>query len=202
MLIHARRRRQVTTTGAILLGVAVWAGVQWAAAHPALALVVLAAAGITMVLVARRRLRAGVWAEPVRHLAAADPHAMNAGQFEHFLAELCVRDGCRDVAVVGGSNDHGADVLYTDPSGRRGLIQAKRHRQGNGVGNKHVQIVNGTYRDAHGCHHASIVTTAHFTVPAQRFAHRVGIELVDDHRLDAWMRGKRAAAPWNRATTI
>jgi restriction system protein len=122
---------------------------------------------------------------------------MSPDEFEEFLAQLCERDGCRNVQVVGGANDHGADVLYTDPRGQRGLIQAKRYTPGNSVGNEHVQIVNGTYRDAHSCAHAAIVTTSHFTQPAQAFAKRVGIRLLDDHRLDLWIRGHANAAPWN-----
>ncbi|WP_055696505.1 restriction endonuclease [Streptomyces silaceus] len=186
----------------MLLVVGTLTGARWLADRPALAALLVVAVVAAACLVGRQRMQHGVWAPPVRHLVAANPRTMGPRQFEHFLADLCRRDGCRDVTVVGGANDHGADVLYTDPSGRRGLIQAKRHRHGNGVGNPAVQVVNGTYRDAHHCHHAAIVTTSHFTVPARQFAHQVGIELVDGRRLHAWMRGQRAAAPWNRATTF
>lgn len=199
--MYVRHRRPATTTGAILLGVAALAGARWMAAHPALAALLAAVAVAAGVLVVRWRVRRGVWAPPVRHLVAADPYGMNARQFEHFLAELCLRDGCRDVEVVGGSGDRAADVLYTDPHGRRGLIQAKRYTFERAVGDEHIQRVNGTYRSWHRCQHASVVTTSHrFTPPAQQFAQYVGIELVDAHRLDAWMRGHSAAAPWNRAT--
>lgn len=170
---------------------------QWVVAHPVLsglAVAVLAVAAVAFG-VARWRGRLPKLRRPLAF--TADPHRMSPGEFEEFLADLCVRDGCRNVTVVGGANDHGADVLYTDPHGRRGLIQAKRYAPGTSVGNEHVQIVNGTYRDAHSCQHAAIVTTSHFTVPAQQFAKRVGIRLLDDERLDAWARGRTAAAPWN-----
>jgi HJR/Mrr/RecB family endonuclease len=169
---------------------------QWVTEHPALTaaitLTLAAAAVVFAVARVRVRLAAARWST-----ARADPHRMDPGEFEHYLASLCLRDGCTRVQVVGGANDHGADVLYTDPRGRPGLIQAKRYAPGNTVGNEHVQIVNGTYRDAHGCAHAAIVTTSHFTKSAQAFAGRVGIRLLDGHRLDAWARGNRTAAPWN-----
>ena len=130
-------------------------------------------------------------------LAVTDPHRLDPGQFEHFIADLCRRDKCHNVQVVGGAGDLAADVLYIDPHGRRGLIQAKRYRPGNSVGNEHVQMVNGTYRDAHGCTHASIVTTSHFTPAAQQYAQRVGIAHLDDTPLNARIKGPRNAAPWN-----
>lgn len=180
--------------------VALYAAYRWVAAHPvlgALIITVLAATAVSFGVM-RMRGRLPRLRRLRRSLAlTADPHRMSPGQFEEFLADLCLRDGCRNVQVVGGANDHGADVLYTDPNGRRGLIQAKRYAPGNSVGNEHVQIVNGTYRDAHGCAHAAIVTTSHFTQAAQAFGKRVGIRLLDYQRLDLWIRGYAHAAPWN-----
>lgn len=168
----------------------------WIAAHAMLAIilaVLLAAAAVVFLA----KLRPALRARKAGALVATDPHRLKPDEFEHFLADLCRRDGCRNVRVVGGANDHAADVLYTDPHGRRALIQAKRYQRGNSVGNEHVQMVNGTYRDAHGCTHASIVTTSRFTTSARQYADHVGIELVDDARLNAWIGGQRAAAPWN-----
>jgi len=169
---------------------------RWLAAHPVFATLVVAVfAGVAIAFgAAKWRGQLPRWRRP---LALHDPHRMSPGEFEEYLAQLCERDGCRNVRVVGGANDHGADVLYTDPNGRPGLIQAKRYAPGNSVGNEHVQIVNGTYRDYHGAVHAAIVTTSHFTQAAQAFAKRVGIALLDDHRLDMWARGYKHAAPWN-----
>lgn len=195
----AQKRRQSNSGLIVAIAVVllVLAAARWVAAHPvfgALILLVFAAAAVFAGMVRFRR-RGPRWRKPLAF--AADPHRMSPAEFEHYLADLCVRDGCRNVRVVGGANDHGADVLYTDPSGRPGMIQAKRYAPGNSVGNEHVQIVNGTYRDAHGCAHASIVTTSHFTQAAQAYAKRVGVRLLDDQRLDLWVRGYAHAAPWN-----
>ena len=148
------------------------------------------ATGLVVVRIKQRRAA-------LESLGGAAPHPMDADEFERFLAALCRRDGCRDVQVGGGAGDLAADVLYTDPSGRRGLIQAKRYARGNSVGSDHVQRVNGTYRDFHGCSHASIVTTSHFTPAARTAAAHINMPLLDEHRLTNWMNGQRNAAPWN-----
>jgi restriction system protein len=193
----ATKKRRVSGWPALIAVVLIVAAARWLAAHPVIGiLIIVIVPSVAVVLgVARLRGRLSRWRRPLA--LSADPHRMSPGQFEEFLAELCLRDGCRQVQVVGGANDLGADVLYVDPHGRRGLIQAKRYATGNSVGNEHVQIVNGTYRDAHGCQHAAIITTSHFTQAAQAFAKRVGIRLVDDTRLDDWIRGYAHAAPWN-----
>lgn len=198
---HARRRgnRRSPRMGpwaVVVLVVLVLTAARWIAAHLVLGVtltVLVAAAAVVVGVKARPALRA----RKAGSLAAIDPHQLLPDQFEHFIADLCRRDHCRNVQVVGGAGDLAADVLYIDPHGRRGLIQAKRYRRGNSVGNEHVQMVNGTYRDAHGCTHASIVTTSHFTHAARQFADRVGIALVDEARLKAWIGGQRSAAPWN-----
>lgn len=197
--MHTRKRRQSNGNGligAIAIALLVLAAARWVAAHPILGALILTALATAAIAFAVLRLR-GRLPRIRRPLAMADPHRMSPGEFEEFLAGLCVRDGCTRVQVVGGANDHGADVLYTDPRGRRGLIQAKRYAPGNSVGNGAVQVVNGTYRDAHGCVHAAIITTSHFTQAAQAFASRVGIRLLDHQRLDLWIRGYAHAAPWN-----
>lgn len=194
--MSTRKRRRIGGWPLAIVVLLAWLAYQWAAAHPVLA--GLIAAVLVAAAVGLGVSRARGCLSRIRHpLALHDPHRMSPGEFEEYLADLCVRDGCTRVQVVGGTNDHGADVLYVDPNGRPGLIQAKRYAPGNSVGNEHVQIVNGTYRDYHACAHASIVTTSHFTQAAQAFAKRVGIRLVDHARLDRWARGYASAAPWN-----
>lgn len=179
--------------------------VELALAHLAVTLPLLLAAATGAVPAARRwklRRRADF-----AHLSTVDPHTLSPEAFESFIAALCERDGCTDVRRVGGANDHAADVLATlpgrrwwqiwRPRRRRMLVQAKRYQLGNAVGNEHVQMVNGTYRDYHGCDFATIVATSHFTPRARQFADRVGIALVDEPRLHAWKTGVPGAAPWN-----
>lgn len=196
MPAQKRRQSNATSIAVVIAAILALTAARWVAAHPVFGALILLVFGTLAVFAAVARFR-GRLPRLRKPLAMADPHRMGPVEFEHWLADLCVRDGCRNVRVVGGANDHGADVLYTDPKGRRGLIQAKRYAPGNSVGNEHVQIVNGTYRDAHDCAHAAIVTTSHFTEAARAYAKRCGIRLLDDNRLDMWARGYQHAAPWN-----
>lgn len=175
--------------------------VKLAVAYLAVTVSVLGLAAVVLALFLSRRVRGRrrLRARAGRQLFAADPMRMDPNQFEEFLAQLCRRDGCRDVRVVGGAGDLAADVLYTDPWGARRLIQAKRYALSNRVGSGDVQKVNGTYRAAHGCDHAALVTTSGYTAGAVEFAGRpnVRIALLDGSRLNSWAGGNTAAAPWN-----
>ncbi|WP_256107121.1 restriction endonuclease [Streptomyces sp. ODS05-4] len=122
--------------------------------------------------------------------AALDPYA-----FEQTVAELCVRDGCGDVEVVGGAGDLGADVLATTPDGRRVVVQCKAYGTGNKVGSQDLQRFGGTCFAVHGAQVAAVVTTSEFTEPAAEYAARCGILCVDRAGLDAWAEGT-GPAPW------
>lgn len=120
---------------------------------------------------------------------------MDPTQFEYALADLCRRDGCRNVQRVGGGGDLAADVLATAPDGRRILIQAKRYARGNPVRSPALQAVNGTYRDIHRAQLAAVVTTSSFTQDAAAFGRKVGLRLFDEHALAAWA-SRTGPAPW------
>ncbi|WP_241968252.1 restriction endonuclease [Streptomyces sp. ICBB 8177] len=170
----------------------------WLAAHPVVLVLLLAGGGAGTTLFLRRRQREQRRAAALRDVRAreiAAYHAMSPRQFEEAIAYLCTRDGCRDVRVVGGAGDLGADVIATTPDGRRIVVQCKRYGPASSVGSGDVQKVNGTYRDAHGAHLAAIVTTSRFTGPARDFALRVGIRPFDEAALAAWASGT-GPAPW------
>lgn len=200
----ARRRRGAptrrwSTTAMVIAALAVATVLKLAIDHLAVTTAVVGVASVAAAVLGGRRIRTRLRRRVAGagRLFARDPYQLSPGEFEEYLAELCRRDGCRDVTVVGGAGDLAADVLYTDPHGRRGLIQAKRYKTGNTVGSEHVQRVNGTYRHAHGCQHAAIVTTSSYTRAAEEFAAKVGIPLLAADRLTAWARGDVRAAPWN-----
>ncbi len=173
----------------LLVGIAAVAGlavvsvaVHWLVQHLVLVaglLVVGAGAGVA-VLRSRVRVRQrelDVRAAQLRHI---EPFlSMTPKAFEHALADLCRRDGCTKVSVVGGAGDLAADVLATTPTGQRILIQAKRYGPRTFVGSQDVQRVNGTYRDVHRCDLAAVVTTSSFTKAAAAFCAQVGIRAVD-----------------------
>ena len=143
-----------------------------------------------------RRHNAFAVTRTIRLQHADTYHQMTPKQFEHALADLCRRDGCTRVTVVGGAGDLAADVLATTPDGRRILIQAKRYRRGNSVGSPDVQRVGGTYAVVHRAQLAVVVTTSHFTPAAIAYARQAGIRLFDEHALAAWA-SQTGPAPWH-----
>lgn len=164
------------------------------AEHPGVLIVggvIAAAGGCGWLYIGTQRHRARTAARTT----VAEFRQLDPKSFEHAIARLCRRDGCRDVQVVGGAGDLAADVLATTPDGRRLLIQAKRYKPGNPVRSPALQAVNGTYRDVHRAHLAAVVTTSSFTADALKFGRQVGIRCFDNHALAAWA-SKTGPAPW------
>ncbi|MBT2529278.1 restriction endonuclease [Streptomyces sp. ISL-99] len=132
---------------------------------------------------------------PVETFASTDYAAMEPADFEQAIAALCERDGCREVRVVGGAGDLGADVVATTADGRRIVIQCKRYGPTNKVGSQDVQRFGGTCFAVHEAHVAAVVTTGEFTQPAAEYAEQCGILCVDHTGLVAWTDGT-GPAPW------
>jgi restriction system protein len=139
-----------------------------------------------------------------------DPAAVDAGEiayealdpyeFEQAVADLCRRDGCRDVDVVGGAGDLGADVVARTPDGRLLVIQCKRYRDANRVGSQDMQRFGGTCYTVHGADVAVVVTTSDFTAPALEYAGQCGIVCVDGRELLRWQDGV-GSRPWEEQFT-
>jgi restriction system protein len=123
---------------------------------------------------------------------------LDADGFEDAIAELCVRDACLDVEVVGGAGDLGADIMAATPDGRRVVIQCKRYGDTHKVGSQDLQRFGGTCFTVHEADVAVLVTTSDFTVPALEYAEQCGIVCVDGAELEAWHDGT-GPSPWDRA---
>ncbi|MEV0523231.1 restriction endonuclease [Streptomyces sp. NPDC050439] len=118
--------------------------------------------------------------------------------FEEAIAELCARDDCREVEVVGGACDLGADVLAITPDGLRVVIQCKRYGDDNKVGSQDLQRFGGTCFTVHEADIAALVTTSDFTAPALEYAQQCGIVCVNGDDLRAWLDGT-GPSPWEAA---
>ncbi|MGW0904174.1 restriction endonuclease [Streptomyces sp. NPDC002853] len=118
--------------------------------------------------------------------------------FEDAIAELCARDDCREVEVVGGACDLGADVLAITPDGLRVVIQCKRYGDDNKVGSQDLQRFGGTCFTVHEADIAALVTTSDFTAPALDYAQQCGIVCVNGEDLRAWLDGT-GPSPWETA---
>ncbi|MET9427715.1 restriction endonuclease [Streptomyces sp. NPDC003036] len=157
------------------------------------ALGLVAVAAVLVRAAARSRRRAAAATAPA---APVDYDAMDADAFERAVAELCIRDGCVDVDVVGGAGDLGADVVATAPDGRRVVLQCKHYAPGNKVGSQDVQRFGGTCFAVHEADVAAVVTSSDFTEPAMEYAAQCGIVCCDRAALDAWTDGT-GPAPWS-----
>lgn len=125
-----------------------------------------------------------------------DYDALDADAFESAVAALCERDGCRDVRVVGGAGDLGADVLATAPDGRRLVIQCKRYGPVHKVGSQDLQRFGGTCYAVHEAEVAAVVTTSDFTQPAAEYAEQCAILCFGREALLDWSAGV-GPAPWD-----
>jgi restriction system protein len=112
-------------------------------------------------------------------LKLAQLDALNAEQFEEFVAELFEALGY-EVERVGGTGDLGAD-LRASKHGLRCVVQCKYHSQGV-IGSPDLQKFLGTLHH-NGSHKGFFVTTRTFSLAAERFAALHPIELVDGPRL-------------------
>ncbi|MFH8974864.1 restriction endonuclease [Streptomyces sp. NPDC017890] len=127
--------------------------------------------------------------------AVVDHEALSPDEFEQVIADLCVRDGCAEVEVVGGAGDLGADVVALAPDGRRVVIQCKRYGDDHKVGSQDLQRFGGTCFTVHEADVAVLVTSSDFTAPAVEYAEQCGIVCVNEGRLRDWNEGL-GPAPW------
>ncbi|WP_030743439.1 restriction endonuclease [Streptomyces sp. NRRL S-31] len=138
--------------------------------------------------------------EPAARPAPADYAELDPDGFERAVAELCARGDCREVEVVGGAGDLGADVVALTPDGRRLVVQCKQYGDANKVGSQDMQRFGGTCFTIHEADVAAVVTTSDFTAPALEYALQCGIVCVNGDDLAAWHRGT-GPSPWQLADT-
>jgi restriction system protein len=136
-------------------------------------------------------------AEEATVVVRAAHEELSPDEFEEAIADLCRRDGCTEVEVVGGAGDLGADVLAVAPDGRRVVIQCKRYGDDNKVGSQDLQRFGGTCYTVHGADVAVLVTSSDFTAPAADYAEWCGIVCVNEERLRDWCEGG-GPAPWEQ----
>jgi restriction system protein len=112
-------------------------------------------------------------------LKLAQLSALSPEGFEEFVAELFEALG-HEVEQVGGTGDEGAD-LRLRRDGLIAVVQCKYHSKGV-VGSPELQKFLGTIHHTKS-HKGYFVTTATFSLSAERFATDNPIELIDGPRL-------------------
>ncbi|NEA56636.1 restriction endonuclease [Streptomyces sp. SID13666] len=133
------------------------------------------------------------WREHNRHMelersmAAID--AMTWQDFEHYVAELCRRDGCSDVIVVGGSGDLAADVLGYMPDGRRLVVQVKHYAPDRKVPSGDMQKFVGMAFHEHRADVALFVATCEYGKAARELAVKHRIVALNRNLFGSWNSG-------------
>ncbi|MER7351091.1 restriction endonuclease [Streptomyces aurantiacus] len=198
--LRKRTRRQLQGWGIVAaLAIAVWTAGNWATVWPVLvtilAIVVVGGAGWGLLRAHRlavgrdRQWRAQEEAR-ARELSMTEVDALSWQDFEHYVADLCRRDGCRDVVVSGRSGDLGADVVGYLADGRKLVVQVKKYAPERSVSSQDMQKFVGTARLEHGADVALFVTTCRaFTKAALGLAVRQDIVALHRDLLGSWVKG-------------
>ncbi|MEU5160913.1 restriction endonuclease [Streptomyces sp. NPDC020875] len=198
--LKKKTRRQVQIWAAVAAGVAlVWGAANWSTVWPVLVTVLAAAAlgGSCWALLRAHRQAVGrdrAWRAQeearARELSMTQVDALTWQEFEMYIAELCRRDGCRDVVVSGRSGDLGADVVGYLADGRKLVIQCKKYAAHRSVSSQDMQKFVGTARLEHRADVALFVTTCRaFTRDALGLALRQDIVALHRDLLGSWVKG-------------
>ncbi|OAR22209.1 hypothetical protein A8W25_29300 [Streptomyces sp. ERV7] len=193
----ARRQRLRRRTGTAVAVLAVSLFVFWQYVWLLFALVVATflSAGGVFLWRAHRREQEGdrTWREQNRRMelersmAAID--AMSWQGFEEYVAELCRRDGCTKVTVVGGSGDLAADILGHLPDGRRLVVQVKHYAPHRKVPSGDMQKFVGMAFAEHHADVALFVATCEYSASARQLALKHHIVALNRDLFGSWNSG-------------
>jgi restriction system protein len=198
--LKKQTRRQLQTWAVVAAVIAVvWLAGNWSVVWPVLMTVLAAAVvgGASWALLRAHRQAVGrdrAWRDEeearARELSMAQVDALSWQEFETYIAELCRRDGCREVVVSGKSGDLGADVVGYLADGRKLVIQCKKYAPHRSVSSQDMQKFVGTARLEHGADVALFVTTCcAFTRGALGLALRQDIVALHRDLLGSWVKG-------------
>ncbi|RFC78292.1 restriction endonuclease [Streptomyces sp. AcE210] len=198
--LRKRTRRQVQGGGIVAAVLcAAWVAGNWAAVWPVLLIVLATAVAGTTGWGLWRAHRAAVGQDrqwraqeeaKARELSMTEVDALSWQDFEHYVADLCRRDGCTKIVVSGKSGDLGADVIGLLPDGRKLVVQCKKYAPHRSVSSQDMQKFVGTARPEHGADVALFVTTCRtFTKAAHGLAVRQDIVALHRDLLGSWVKG-------------
>lgn len=162
----------------LLAAARLWLGYRGEAPQPLLPERWFWLAGALLLLTAGAAWGWGRWRAYRRLVDAhslAELQAMPPAEFEQLVAETYRALGSR-VDLVGGSGDHGVDLLVTSPQGEKTVVQCKRYR--GSVGEPVVRDLLGTMQHEEAAAGA-LITTGEFTAQARRWAQGKPIQLYD-----------------------
>jgi restriction system protein len=194
----AQRQRELRQrAGIAAAGIAAVLFVLWQSPWLVLGIAGAGTVGIAAWLLwkAHKRERAGdrTWREQDRRMelerSMTTIDAMTWHDFEHYVAELCRRDGCTNVAVVGGSGDLAADILGNMPDGRRLVVQVKHYAPHRTVPSGDMQKFVGMAFNEHHADVALFVATCEYGKAARDLAIKHQIVALNRNLFGSWNSG-------------
>lgn len=102
----------------------------------------------------------------------------DGSEFEMYLYRLLLALAYKGVYKTVGSGDYGADLVFTDRSGTRNVIQAKRYRADNPVGISAVQEIYSSMR-YYKAKKSIVITSSSFTGACETLAGVNHVKLID-----------------------
>ncbi|GEB32177.1 restriction endonuclease [Brevibacillus parabrevis] len=106
----------------------------------------------------------------------------DGSEFEMYLYRLFLALNYKGVYKTIGKGDFGADLVFTDRSGIRNVIQAKRYSIDNHVGLDAVQQIYTSMR-YYKAKKSIVITSSSFTGPSETLAGVNYVKLIDRHDL-------------------
>lgn len=110
---------------------------------------------------------------------------MNGSEFEHFIGDLFSKMGHIVIKITKQTRDQGADLI-TLKNREVNIIQAKRYKIGNNIGNDIIRDVVTAIKH-YNAHNGMVITTSNFTTDCVQLARSNGIELINRFKLQKYM---------------
>jgi restriction system protein len=129
--------------------------------------------------IAQYRRRGHMWDHVRRSGSVQDLSQVSPTEFENMVVEWYRSQG-HETKRVGGSGDHGIDVVVKTIEGERWIVQCKRWK--GYVGEPTVRDVYGALQHE-GADRAVVVTTGRFTPQARQWADGKPISLIEGQEL-------------------
>ncbi|GIO10086.1 hypothetical protein J31TS6_61140 [Brevibacillus reuszeri] len=102
----------------------------------------------------------------------------DGSEFEMYLYRLLLALDYKGVYKTVGSGDYGADLVFTDRSGTRNVIQAKRYKADNPVGLSAVQEIYSSMR-YYKAKKSIVISSSSFTGACETLAGVNHVRLID-----------------------
>lgn len=128
-----------------------------------------------------------------QELLTADIDTMYGDDFERLVAWY-FEDKGYNPEIMGGSGDHGVDIVMTDPKdGLKIAVQCKRYKNGNNISNSELIKLEGGKR-FYKCPGTWFITTSDYTHKAKEYAEQTNMRywngLIVHENIGKWRKKK------------